>query len=260
MIDWAEIGLPMLSVLLLWFLSTGAVAWLNNRSRQSHGRTLVLAGVIAMGGLALVLVSLHTLAAWAAYASFFGGLMIWSWHEISFLTGAVSGTHRDPCPIDARGWDRFSRASATLIHHEMALAMTALLLVSLSWNAATPTGAMLFVLLFLFRLSAKFNIYIGVPNFSDELLPLHMSHLKSYFGARGLHPMLIVSIVMIAAIAGWFAYVATIAPSLAVSVQNALLAAISLLALLEHLFMALPFRDSRLWQWAIAVQTDKQNY
>jgi putative photosynthetic complex assembly protein 2 len=139
-----------------------------------------------------------------------------------------------------------------LIHHEVALAMTAGLLLSLAAVTTNPTGAWCFALLLIFRLSSKLNIYWGVPSLSDELLPPHMAYLKSYFGPRRLRPMLPLSIAAISALGGWFAVAALTAPTSAQAVQASLLCCLCLLAALEHLFLAMPFRDSRLWSWATA--------
>ncbi|MGB3378233.1 MAG: DUF3623 family protein, partial [Allopontixanthobacter sediminis] len=92
MVGFADLGLPFAVVIALWFVSTGLVAMLNHRFRQSFGRALVIAGVCAIGGLTLVAFTSNITSIWAIYASFVGGLMIWSWHEISFLTGAVAGS------------------------------------------------------------------------------------------------------------------------------------------------------------------------
>ena len=250
--------LPFAVVILLWFVSTGLVAMINHRLRTSFGRALVIACTCALIGLALVVLTAHSTAIWAAYASFLGGLLIWSWHEIAFLTGAVAGSHRDPCPAEAKGWQRFSLATMALIHHVVALAMTAVLLLSLAAVTANPTGAYAFALLLIFRLSSKLNIYWGVPNLSDELLPTHLAYLKSYFGPKRLHPMLPLSLSMILGLALYFAVTAYRADQPNETAQAALLCCLSLLAGLEHLFLALPFRDSALWGWAFSKTTKKE--
>ncbi|QTD57347.1 putative photosynthetic complex assembly protein PuhE [Parasphingorhabdus cellanae] len=257
MVGFADLGLPFIVVIALWFVGTGLVAMLNHRLRQSFGRALIISGACAIGGLALLALTSQSTAIWATYVSFVGGLMIWSWHEISFLTGAVAGSHRDPCPEGATGWRRFSYATMALVHHEIALAMTAGLLLSLAAVTANPTGAYAFALLLIFRLSSKLNIYFGVPNMSDELLPDHLEYLKSYFGPKHLRPMLIISMVMILALAGYFASAAFTATSANETVQAALLCCLSLLAALEHFFLAIPFKDSALWQWALSARNNK---
>ena len=247
--------LPCIVVIALWFFSTGLVAMIHHRMRQSFGRALIIAGLCAFAGLALVVLTSQVTELWAIYASCVGGLLIWSWHEISFLTGAVAGPQRDACPPETAGWDRFTRATMTLIHHEIALAMTALLLLSLGAVTANATGAYIFALLLLFRLSSKLNIYWGVPNMSDELLPRHLEYLKSYFGPKILRPMLPVSILAILAISVYFAQHALYTNIPHVAVQSSLLCALSVLAALEHMFLAMPFRDSALWGWAMSSGT-----
>jgi putative photosynthetic complex assembly protein 2 len=246
-----DFGLPFAVVIALWFVSTGLVAMINHRLRQSLGRALVISGVCATLGLALIVASSTSVATWAVYASFVGGLLIWSWHEISFLSGAVAGSHRDPCPDGAKGWDRFSAATAALIHHEFALAMTAGLLLSLATFTQNATGAYAFGLLLIFRLSAKLNIYWGVPNMSDELLPKRLEYLKSYFGPKRLALALPISIALIIGWGAYFAFAAFSATSMAAVTNNALLCCLCMLAALEHVFLAIPFRDSALWQWAL---------
>jgi putative photosynthetic complex assembly protein 2 len=257
MVSGSSLVLPFIVVIALWFVSTGLVAAINHRLRASYGRALLIACACAILGLGLVVATLHSTAIWAIYASFLGGLLIWSWHEISFLTGAVAGSHRDPCPTEASRWQRFSLATMALIHHEVALAMTAVLLLSLAAVTANPTGAYTFALLLIFRLSSKLNIYHGVPSFSDELLPGHLAYLKSYFGPRKLRLLLLLSIAMISGLGIYFAIAALAATTPAATVQASLLGCLCLLAALEHLFLAIPFRDSALWGWALDTNIKK---
>lgn len=249
--------LPFAVVTVLWFVSTGLVAMINHRLRQSFGRAVIIAGVCASLGLGLLVITSHSTAVWAAYASFVGGLLVWSWHEISFLTGAVAGSHRDTCPKNVKGWQRFSMATMALIHHEIALAMTAALLLSLGAVTSNPTGAYTFALLLIFRLSSKLNIYWGVPNMSDELLPVHLAYLKSYFGPKRLQPMLVLSTLAIIGLGAYFANAAINAVQPNEAVQASLLCCLCLLAALEHLFLAIPFRDSALWNWALEAKNKK---
>ncbi len=255
-----SLALPFMVVIVLWFVSTGLVAMINHRLRQSFGRAVIIAGICASLGLALLVLTSHSTAVWAAYVSFVGGLLIWSWHEISFLTGAVAGSHREVCPPDARGWQRFSLATMALIHHEIALAMTAALLLSLSAVTTNPTGAYTFALLLIFRLSSKLNIYWGVPNMSDELLPLHLAYLKSYFGPKRLQPMLVLSTFAIVGLGAYFANAAFNANQPNEAAQASLLCCLCMLAALEHLFLAIPFRDSALWNWALEAKNKKIEY
>lgn len=259
MVSMPALLFAMVAVTALWFVGTGLVAMINHRLRASFGRALVIACLSGVTGLGLIVATAHSSEVWATYVSFLGGILIWSWHEISFLTGAVAGSHREPCPAAAQGWQRFSLATMALIHHEVALAMTAGLLLSLAAVTENGTGAYAFALLLLFRLSSKLNIYAGVPHLSDELLPAHLDYLKSYFGPKSLRPALLVSTAAILAIAAWFAMLAFRADQPHLLAEAGLLCGLSLLAALEHLFLALPFRDSALWGWAMGGRSGQPN-
>jgi putative photosynthetic complex assembly protein 2 len=243
---------PALSVLALWIASTAAILWLVNRPRATHGRSLFAGGIAGVGGLAAILLTAGSATPLAAYVSFAGGLLVWGWHELAFLTGAVAGPRKLPADPAATGWRRLREATATVIHHEIALAATAALLLSLTWNAANPAGAHAFLLLFVLRLSAKFNLHVGVPSVNGDLLPPHLAYLGSYFRQRPLTPFLTLSLVASLLLAVWLGVAAiTGVPGSGAATGDALLFALAALGALEHVFLALPIRDSALWRWAI---------
>jgi putative photosynthetic complex assembly protein 2 len=244
-----SIALPVAITLALWFASTALIVWLANRPSSTFAGSLLLGGAAGIAGLALVLLSADDAAPTAQYAGFAGALLIWGWHELAFLTGAITGPRR--IPFAGKGkWTRFRTATASLIHHELALAATAALLLALLWGAANPIGAHAFALLLGLRLSTKLNIYLGVPNFSDELLPSHLGYLKSYFGPPRLHAALAASLLASIALALWLGARAVAEPGPGAW----LLASLAALGALEHLFLALPVRDGALWRWAIPAE------
>jgi len=250
----------MLVTLLVWFFATGLIAWLDNRDRATFPRALAVASASGIAGLIAVVVGSNLPTIAGAYIGFVGALMVWSWHEASFLMGAVAGPRREPSRPEARGWDRFVDASSTVIYHEIALALTALLLLSLSWNAPNPTGAEVFVLLFALRLCSKLVLYAGVPNEIGTLLPPHLQYLCSYFGPQRFSGAFLCSLVATISIALWLGTQAFAAPaSSAEAVSASLLFAIGALGAVEHIFFALPFRDGALWGWALPARTNRIN-
>lgn len=226
-------ALPLLYVAVLWFVATGIVVALDRRSWL-----LLASGILALAATAAIVILRDDTSTLANYASFTAAFAIWGWHEISFLTGAVAGPNRTPCPVGLSGWDRLKASTATVIHHEIALALTLLLLISLTLGSANATGAWAFAILFAMRLSTKFNLFLGVPNFSPELLPARLAYLKSHFRKRRFNALMPFSLAGSAAL--------TMA-----LIDQPLLAALALLGLVEHLFLVLPFRDGALWRWAI---------
>ncbi len=248
--------LPLIFVLLLWFASTALVVWLDHRPTLGAGNTLALAGVAALFGVGIIAASAGAMTLLATYASFIASFAIWGWHELGFLTGATAGPRRAPCPPDARGWTRFRLSAATVIHHELALAATLAMLLVLTWGSANPTGAFAFAILFAMRLSTKLNIFLGVPNFSTDILPPQLAYLKSYFRQRSFNALMPVSLVLGLSAVAWLARTALAADGDA-AVQWSLLTGLALLGVVEHLFLVLPMRDSALWRWALPTRTNR---
>jgi putative photosynthetic complex assembly protein 2 len=255
MVSWSGHILPVVATIAMWFLATGLIAWLDNRDRATFPRSLMLAGLAGAAGLVIVAVSMQSASIVGVYAAFGGAILIWAWHEIGFLTGAIAGPRREACPEGATMWERFGHASAAMAWHEIALAITAILLISLSWGAPNQIAAMVFLLLFVLRLSTKLAIFAGVPNMSTDILPPHLGYLKSYFGAPRFTVTLGVAILASVALALWLGSLAKAAPDGTADAAGAsLLFALAALGALEHLFLALPFRDGALWGWAIPVR------
>ncbi|WP_271078486.1 putative photosynthetic complex assembly protein PuhE [Aurantiacibacter sp. MUD61] len=252
MVSWSGHILPVLATIAIWFIATGLVAWIDNRERSTFPRSLMLGGAAGIIGLCIVFLTMNSVSVWAAYAAFGAAILVWSWLEIGFLTGAVSGSRKEPCAEGISAWERFCQAASTLSHHEIALTLTAVMLISLTWNAPNQLAAMTFALLYVMRLSTKLNIFHGVPNSATDILPPHLAYLKSYYGPQRLGWPLVVSIMAAAALSIWLGSVAINSPAgSAEAVGASLLFAFAALGTVEHIFLALPFRDGMLWGWAL---------
>lgn len=248
----ADLLAPLVFGAVVWWFSTGAILWLNRLPRASFAWSFAAAS--ALGGAALV--GLATSAAHTqpgdAYVAFACAVIVWGWHEMSFLMGFIVGPRRAPCPRDAHGWRRFRLAAATLIHHEVAIALTAVAIVALTWGQPNQIGTLTFVLLWGMRLSAKFNLFLGAPFRSEDLMPTHLAHLTTYFRDRAMNPLFPVSISVgtgVAIAAGTQALAAGASPF--TQTGFALVLAMTSLALLEHLFMFIPPPNQFLWGWAM---------
>ena len=258
MVSWTGHIVPFIVTVVVWFIATGLIAWADNRERATFRTSLVVGGVGGLVGLVAILIASPSVSVLAVYVAFAGALLVWGWHEIGFLTGAAAGPRRQTAEPHLKGFERFTQASMTVIHHEIALALTALMLISLSWTAPNQIGATVFTLMFGLRLASKINLFVGVPNTSTEMLPDHLAYLKSYFGRNRMTVLLAASIVAICAVAWWFASLAMAAPAGSAEMVGAsLLTALCLLGALEHIFLALPFRDGYLWGWALPKRAPK---
>ncbi len=242
---------PFVFVAVVWFFSTGVIVWLDNKSPDTFGASLLGATVIAGVATLGILTSASDTSATGAYIAFASATAIWGWHEMSFLMGFVRGPNRAVEVHGLKGWARFASASATLIHHEVALAITSVGLFALTWGQPNQVAAQAFGLLFVMRISTKLNIFLGVANLSTDIMPPHMAYLKSYFRKAAINPLFPVSIIL----SSWLGYSLLMAGLSApigsgAMVGTMMLFALVALATLEHLFLMMPLRDSALWAWA----------
>jgi putative photosynthetic complex assembly protein 2 len=247
---------PLLFALLMWFIGTAAIVWLDSRPRTTYATSLTIAGVVAIAAMVLVWAKADDTSANGAYIGFAAAIVIWGWHEMSFLMGVVAGSNRGECPSGITGWHRFRVATTTVIHHELAIAATAILLFAISWGRANKAAPLTFLLLFGLRLSAKFNLFLGVPNLSDEVFPEHLAYLKSYFRTARCNALFPISIVVGSGIATWAWQAAGSAQEgSGAAACGMLLAGLAVLGVVEHLFLVLPLRDAKMWRWAAASST-----
>lgn len=244
-------ALPVLYTIFAWWFSTGVILWLNRLPKHTYRWSLMVAtGVLGVAIVGLVIGSEDTSLA-GAYHGFTAGLVIWGWHEMAFLMGFVTGPRTEPQSTDARGWKRFAEACATIAYHEAAIAVTAVLMVLLTWDAPNQIGTLTFLAFWGLRLSAKLNVYFGVPNFTDEFLPDHLAYLRTYFPPRSMNWLFPISVS-----AGTVAVVMILGAAWAPTADGltsaglTCLASLVALAVLEHWFLVLPLRDAALWQWA----------
>lgn len=242
---------PALFAISVWWISTGAILYVVNRAQSTYAGSLLAAtGVLVLGGFGIYASAGETSLA-AVYAGFLSALLVWGWHEMSFLTGVVTGPCTQPASSHTRGRAPLSEAIATVIYHEFAIAVTAAIIVAMTWGSENQTGTWTFLILWILRLSAKINVYLGVPNLTEDFLPAHLKYLKSYFCRRPMNMFFPLSVTA-TTIATVLTAAAAIDPaaSVAEAAAYSLLATLLALALIEHWFLVLPFDSARLWFWA----------
>ncbi|MEM6661433.1 MAG: putative photosynthetic complex assembly protein PuhE [Pseudomonadota bacterium] len=244
--------LTVLVALFVWWFSTGAIFWAVSRG-AGRAEVLLSAPTAAVSAYGLV---------WAAdFGTPTGALMgfgcaivVWGWFELAFLTGVITGPNKRVCPPGLNGHRHFLMAWGTLAHHELALLGTAIGLGAAVWHAPDHTGLWTFLILFAARISAKLNVYLGVPNLSHDLMPDAVAHMKTYFANKRMNWLFPISVtVMSGALAFWAGHAAAIPGD---PTGYTLLAALTGLALIEHWLMVLPVRDQALWQWMTKSRTN----
>lgn len=248
----ADVLIAVLFVLFAWWGSTGVILLMDGLPRWTFRFSLGGMTALALGGLYGLYATANMESRAGAYGAFASALLVWAWHELTFLLGVITGPRKDPCPPDASGWQRFRYATATVLHHELALFATLLVVVGLTYGAPNQVGTGTFLVLWTMRLSAKLNLFLGVRNFTSDFIPAHLRYLLSYFRMARLNPLMPVSLgaagIVVVRLCG-DALAADAA--LFVQVGRTIVATILGLAMLEHLFLVLPVPDDLLWRWAL---------
>jgi putative photosynthetic complex assembly protein 2 len=242
----SQLVIPVLFALLMWWISTGLILRLVSASPKTYPAAVIAAALVLFFSLWGLARSGQTVAA-DAYVTFTCVLGAWGFVELTFLTGYVTGPRISPLPQGATGWQRFRYATEAILFHELLLlAMGAAVLMAAGPDNLLAWGT--YAALWVMRLSAKLNLFLGVPSLNADLLPRQLVHLASYFRRRPINWLLPLSIggSLIAAVILFNRAVSGESTDYT-SAAHALLAALVALALLEHLFMLMPFRAGALW-------------
>jgi putative photosynthetic complex assembly protein 2 len=247
-----DYGLPVLYALFVWWFSTGLILYLDGLPARTFRWSM-------LGATALLAAALYGLARSSgeptvagAYTAFTCALLIWGWHEISFLMGVVTGPRRIACPPGCRGRRHLVHAIQAILHHELAILATAVLVSALTWGGANQVGTWTFLLLWGMRISAKLNVFLGVPNLTEEFLPAHLHYLRSYLAKKPMNLLFPVSVTAATVIAAELVQRALAPDADAFEVAGyTFLGALMALAILEHWFLVLPLPDAALWSWAL---------
>ncbi|MFZ1662313.1 MAG: putative photosynthetic complex assembly protein PuhE [Paracoccaceae bacterium] len=255
--------LAALTTLFLWWFSTGIILWrvrvADNGTPQDHINSVIIGLPMLAIGLAAARASLPNLSSNGIYLAFLAALALWGWIELAFLSGVVTGPNREPCPPFVGQRDRFWRAVGTIAWHEALLVTTLVGLGLASLHAANPFAFGTFGLLFVARVSAKLNLFLGVPRINTQFLPKPLSHLTSHFRMGRITAFFPISVSALTVFCALLLERAMNADHPGMSVGYCLLTSLCLLALLEHWFMVLPLPDAKLWRWMMPAAKPTQD-
>lgn len=244
-----EFLLPPLLACLVWWGGTGAVMLLDRLPRAQLRWTLALATAVlgvALAGIADLSVRTDEAAAYGAFAC---AVLAWAWQEFAFLSGWITGPRRQACDA-AGGRRRLGQAVQVVLWHELALLA---MLGGLAWmlhEAPNRLALHTFAVLWLMRLSAKLNLFLGVRQLGSEFLPERLVYLQSYFRQRSGNALMPVSLLGGGALAAWLIVQAVESEGGALA-AGLLLGTLTTLAVVEHLWMVLPWSPAVLWRWAL---------
>lgn len=246
----SPVALAVLVAVASWWLGTGVILWLVRLPARLFR--------ISMSGLTLLLIvslfgtawSMRQLSVTADYVGFISVILMWSWHEMAFLSGWVTGPRRVPQEPGAVGWRRFSLAVQALLYHELALLLNFVVLCLMQVHQPNHVALCTFALLWCMRLSAKLNLFFGVPQIGDQYLPPQLVYIGSYFRRSAITGCFYLTIGLSAGTWLWLVWQAQRGAQ-EVSTGWVLLASLLGLAIIEHLLMVFALPLQRLWGWAM---------
>jgi putative photosynthetic complex assembly protein 2 len=200
------------------------IAWLDGLSPRRAPVTFAGASVLGLAGLAGAAWSAGQATVTGSFVGFASALLVWGWNEMAFLLGYVTGPRRGPATPGAVRGQRFREAFAAILWHELLSLAVTVAVVLLAAGGENPVAAWTIALLFVMRISAKLNVFLGVRNLNEEFLPPKLAHLATYFRRRAMNALFPAS-----ALAG--------------------AATLAALGFLEHALMVLPLPSAALWSW-----------
>jgi len=247
-----EVFLATAYAVVVWWISTGVILYLDGLPRRTFRWSVLGATVMGLVGLGALIATRGQATAASAYIAFTCAVLIWGWHELTFLTGSITGPRKHGCAPGCRGRPHFWHAVQAILHHELALLGAALLIAAICWRQPNQTGLWTFLLLYVLRLSAKLNLYLGVRTSGAEFLPAHLKYLATYFGERRFNALLPVSAAASVGLA-WYLLLAgfDVSASPFVETRNYLLFGLTVLGVLEHAFFVMPMPATGLWGWSL---------
>lgn len=250
-------GLPILTAILLWWFSTGAILFVDGLPRGTFrwsmgGATALMAAAI----YALTRTSTDT-SVLGAYEGFAIGLTIWGWLEVGYYTGFMVGPRRQGSPEGCRGWRHFWNAAQTTLYHELAALALSAVIAAVTWDMPNQSAFWTFQILWWMQLSAKLNVFLGVPNLAESFLPDHLAFLRSFMTRKPMNLFFPVSITLSMILATLLIEEAAAARTPFAAVQATMLSSLVVLAVLEHWVLVVPLPLEKLWVWSLGSRAGK---
>jgi putative photosynthetic complex assembly protein 2 len=246
-----EFAVPGAYAVLIWWFTTGIILFLDGLPQPTFRWSMGAATGVLIGAGWCLHSTAGDISVGGAYAAFICAILVWGWLEMSFLMGFITGPRKHACLERCSGWRHFLHATEAIIYNEIATLLGACAIVAVTWQGANRLALWTYLILWGMRLSAKLNLFLGVPNLGEKFLPPHLQYLKNFFRKRPMNFLfpLSVSASTIGVVVLVQKFLA--ADGLFKSTGYALLASLLSLAVLEHWFMVLPLPSEKMWSWAM---------
>jgi putative photosynthetic complex assembly protein 2 len=242
-------GLPILATLALWWGSTGVILHLDSQDRRTFLSSMLWAiGLLALS-LWLVTTTSAEMTPASAYVAFACGVVLWGGQLLAFYTGFVTGPNKTAYSGDDPRRSRFRQAVDTSLYHELSAAAGALVLFILTNGQPNMFALWTYLILWLMHESAKLNLFLGVPNLGEDLLPDHLTYLTTFMKREPMNALFPFSVTG-GTVVGCLLFERALrgdASSFEV-VGFTVLGALMGLAVMEHWFLVAPIDANALWR------------
>jgi len=185
---------PVLFVIGIWWAATRLILVLDRRPRDTYGPSLAAATAAAGGALVAIHAGSGDSGAHAPYVAFAAAVAVWALPELAFLTGRVTGPRRSACARGCGGRAHFGHAVEAILFNELFIGSLVSIVFWLTWQAPNRIALWTLLALWAMRTSTKLNLFFGVPNWSEALLPDHLRYLQSFFRRRPMNLLFPISV------------------------------------------------------------------
>jgi putative photosynthetic complex assembly protein 2 len=252
-----ELGAPAAYAALLWWFTTGLILLLDGLPPTTFRWSMAAATAALLAAGYVLRASAADASVSGAYTAFSCAILVWGWLEMSFLMGFITGPRKHACVERCHGWRHFIHATQAIAYNEIATLMGAAAVAAATWAAPNRVALWTFLILWAMRVSAKLNLFLGVPNLGEKFLPPHLQYLRSFFTKRPMNLLFPISVSGSTLVLVLLAQTCRAAGDAFHSVGYALLSSLLALAVLEHWFMVLPLPNEKLWKWALRSGRDR---
>lgn len=243
------LGAALFSV-FSWWLGTGAILWLVRLPTSTFRWSMFCLSFLLGLSLWTASLSMRSHSVLNAYIGFVSVIAMWSWHEMAFLTGWLAGPRRLPLDPGLGLNQRFGQSVMALLYHEVALLFNFGVLLALQQGQPNHVALCTYALLWCMRLSAKLNLFFGVPQVGEQYLPVHLRYIGSYFKSGRISPFFFFTMALSVVVWSWMVWELQTG-AVMISAAWVLLSSLLGLAIIEHLLMVFALPLQRLWGWAM---------
>ena len=243
------LGAGLFAVFCWWF-GTGAILWLVRLPTSTFRWSMFCLSFLLGLSLWTASLSMRSHSVLNAYIGFVSVIAMWSWHEMAFLTGWLAGPRRLPLDPGLGLNQRFGQSVMALLYHEVALLFNFGVLLALQQGQPNHVALCTYALLWCMRLSAKLNLFFGVPQVGEQYLPVHLRYIGSYFKSGRISPFFFFTMALSVVVWSWMVWELQTG-AVMISAAWVLLSSLLGLAIIEHLLMVFALPLQRLWGWAM---------